>query len=266
MEVQLAIALLQRAESEFETRLAALVHRCGQQSVHRLRVSIRRTRALISSLRPWLDDRDADRCNADLQQIAIALGPARDLDVIARLLTRRITIEAGLDREQRALLRQKLADHVRQSRTRLRMALRTQKFRAVANAVVHMLRESSQTLGASDYSRSEWSARILRDVAKVERRARRAKTHDFHALRVHVKRCRYVLEALDRRTHSKPLQRLKQLHTVLGRWCDLRLVVRSLKRRGELCDVDATGVLRRAARALFKREGRRARQALAQQL
>lgn len=240
---------------------AALVHRCDERNVHALRVATRRARALLWSLRPWIDEGISVRCTRDLKGIAAELAPMRDLDVVGRFLAR-IGREAGLTAQQSRQLGARLASQRRRERRALRSLFQSAQARERTRSVCLALRRESLVRDVAGDELESWQWRILRSVAKVGRRARRSRTGDLHSLRILARRSRYALEFLGPIAPREDLQRMAELHASLGRYCDARLAATWLESGGECLGEELRKPLQRTARKIATRRARRVRKSL----
>lgn len=84
-----AVTILSSALAQFEANLPALRHSGDPESVHQMRVALRRLRAAIALLRPAVNGTALETAALRAKDIAGALGAARDWDVL------RDMIEAG---------------------------------------------------------------------------------------------------------------------------------------------------------------------------
>lgn len=240
---------------------ATLLRRCDERNVHALRVATRRARALLWSLHAWTDKGINDRCARDLKRIAAGLAPMRDLDVVARFLTRVARKATPTTRQRR-----QLADHLARERTRERRAqrawLQSAQARGRIRRVCLALRRQSLLHDVAANTMGLWQRHILRSVAKVDQRAQRVKRKNLHSLRILAKRSQYALEVLGAIAPRDDLQRMAELHASLGRYCDARLATAWLKSHRELLGDELTEPLLRAAREIARRRARRVRKSL----
>ena len=181
------------------------------ESLHDMRVAVRRARALLRAGRPLIAS-DTQMLSLELQWLGSVLGDVRDLDV---LLARLRNEAAGLDAGDRAAAGRLLRTLERQ-RTRIRRtllkALDGQRYDTLVDRFDDVLttlepRESKTTL--ESLARREFN-RLRRDVQALDE-----EPHDdaLHALRKRGKRARYAHELSGAKAVVK---RAKALQDVLG--------------------------------------------------
>lgn len=247
--------------AEIERCATALIRRCDERNIHALRVATRRARVLLWSLHPWIDEGISVQCARDLKHIAARLAPMRDLDVVARLLMR-IARKAGLTAQQSRQLHARLAGERRRERRALRSLFQSAEERERIRSACLALRRKSLVRDVAGDAIESWRRRILRGVAKVNKRARRSRTEDLHSLRIRARRSRYALEFLGAIAPRDDLQRMAELHASLGRYCDARLAATWLKGNGESLGEELRKPLQRTARKIATRRARRVRKSL----
>jgi CHAD domain-containing protein len=248
------------------------------EDLHQMRVATRRLRAFLRAGLPLLEPEWAESLRLELGWLGGALGPVRDLDVLAEHLESDAT---KLERqEQRALKRvfAHLAGERGAARATLLEALRSERYLRLLDRLEDAAREPKRGVDEPP----------LRDLAAAEfRRLRKAARaldpdppdDDLHDLRIRGKRARYAAELAETST-GKPttrfIQEAKAFQDVLGEHQDAAVAdtrVRGLLRElggpatafaiGRL--VERQGERKRAARAAFpaawKRLERRGREA-----
>lgn len=214
-----------RNRLEVLTEVAAAV--CGSEDVeyvHRIRVASRRLRSALSLFRECIPDKRYSSWRKGVRSITRALGDARDLDVQISFLQEYLegVASARLARgPQRLLLR------LRQKREKAQgsvvKSLDDFARSGIVEAMVRHLSASRETAGQAQ----EVRARAVEDVssrveevlgfeAGVDRPENR---EDLHAMRIANKRLRYVMEIfapLYEDGLAKPLQTVREFHTLLG--------------------------------------------------
>ena len=198
-----------RLEEQYEEILA---HdpgtRLGREpeAVHKFRVAVRRTRALLRSTRGMVDRVWADQLRAELGWLGRSLGGVRDLDVL--LLTLRADAEA-LDADDRAAAR-RLLSQLSSERARARGELEQVLASGRYLTLLARLEEAAQEprwagaeqpveeLAAKEFRRLETAARALGKHPSDER---------LHKTRIRAKRARYAAEVAEPAV-GKPARRL----------------------------------------------------------
>ena len=254
-------ARIRAAVSTLEHCEAALRGRCDASRVHALRVAVRRLRALLWSIKPWVRRDRYRSCTGHLKALARLLAPARDFDVIREVLLSQVTEKPGVAGSRQLLG----ADTTRQRmelRRSLRAAIRTARYEQGSRQLRELLVSPGLFRASMPTKAAPWRRRVLRDVARFDKQARCATNKDLHRIRIHAKRCRYSLEALAPDAPRKALHRLKILQTVLGSFCDARLAVKWLEGRDCLHDQSLRKRLLRTARALARQRARASLRAL----
>jgi inorganic triphosphatase YgiF len=214
--------------------------------IHQLRVGTRRLRACLALLRDAVPEEARATVAADAQWLARALGPARDLDVLAdeTLPSLRKALRDGHDAaELRAL--SAFSRRVRMARTEARAAARA----AVASPRFTRLLLATGTLAATPWlgaaegtparralaapARSfarPWLARRHRKLVQRARGLAHASIEERHQVRIAAKRLRYAAEffadLFPRRLARQYRQALTRLQDALGAQIDLQVALR----------------------------------------
>lgn len=218
------------------------------ESLHAMRVAVRRLRALLRAGKP-LSAGDTGELDARLKQLGRVLGDVRDLDVLLERLDGEAA-ELGRDDAQqaRALLRGLRSDRSR-ARRRLLTALRSDKYLSLLDDTARTLEELEPS--GEETSLDELAARAFAKVRKAVRRLPDEPTdEELHAVRKAGKRARYAAELAGRK---KLARRAKRLQDVLGEHQDS---VVSAERLRELA-AGAPPAQALAAGRLIAREGER---------
>jgi len=163
------------------------------EDLHRVRVAVRRARAILRGARPLLDEQWADSLRAELGWLGQALGPVRDLDVLLAHLRDEI---GTLDADE-AFAAERLV-HTLESeryvaRAALLEALDSNRYLALLDALgeaADQPRPSGSTVGLADLARLAFAD--LRKTAKGL--GPRPSDEQLHRLRIKTKRARYVGE------------------------------------------------------------------------
>jgi CHAD domain-containing protein len=242
---------------------ANLRRRCDRGSVHALRVALRRTRALLWSVKPWIK-RDCYRVLAQqLKSISRQLAPQRDIDVLADTLMTQVASKARLSSAEQRLLSEDIRLHRVKVRRNLLAATRSVEYRQRSRKVRELLAGGPALFRKSVPTTAvPWKKRILRGVARFDRLLHRAGRRDLHRVRIRAKRCRYSLEALGPDAPRRSLHHMKSIQTSLGCYCDARLAAEWLQLQAPLHDRALRKRLLRAARTLVKQRATAALRAL----
>jgi len=198
-----------RLEEQYEEILA---HdpgtRLGREpeAVHKFRVAVRRTRALLRSTRGMVDRVWADQLRAELDWLSRSLGSVRDLDVL--LFTLRADAEA-LDADDRAAARRllsQLSGERERARGELEQVLASGRYLTLLARLEEAAQEPRwagteqpvEELAAKEFRRLETAARALGKHPSDER---------LHKTRIRAKRARYAAEVAEPAV-GKPARRL----------------------------------------------------------
>jgi len=198
-----------RLEEQYEEILA---HdpgtRLGREpeAVHKFRVAVRRTRALLRSTRGMVDRVWADQLRAELGWLGRSLGGVRDLDVL--LFTLRADAEA-LDADDRAAARRllsQLSGERARARGELEQVLASGRYLTLLARLEEAAQEPRwagaeqpvEELAAKEFRRLETAARALGKHPSDER---------LHKTRIRAKRARYAAEVAEP-VVGKPARRL----------------------------------------------------------
>ncbi|SDP21425.1 CHAD domain-containing protein [Actinopolyspora xinjiangensis] len=192
-----------RAALDARTRVL-LAHEAGTRSgadpedLHRMRVSVRRMRAVLKAGRSWLQPGWCRELRSELGWLGRGLGPVRDLDVqLAELRERHEELDRA-EREPAARLLDELARRRESARAELLEMMRGDRYqrllRSLGEAVADGLPSS-----ADPPSGNEALYELVRNrLGKVERAVRRLddppRDEGLHALRIETKRLRYCAE------------------------------------------------------------------------
>ncbi|WP_321896737.1 CHAD domain-containing protein [Paraburkholderia heleia] len=245
--------------SEALARVAALD--AEHETLHALRVALRRLRTLLWAWRPLLGRARVEPQRAFFKRAASAAGEARDWDIALSLLG----ADGALANEGLVSARRAAGEHAQQTlrATDLKHALRD------------MLHELNRVLNTSP--RRTPLKRLARERVRVARRslarrmrrARRAKRRDYaawHEVRKGAKRLRYLLEffgsVLPRR-ESRRVKSLKKLQDRFGKLNDAVASERLIAQHREIFPDTAQAD---AALLTLRRERRRRRRKAAKLL
>lgn len=208
------------------------------ESLHQMRIGLRRLRAALAVFRAAVSDEHTDRIKAELKWMTQELGPARDLDVFAAdvLAPLRASDPAGGDMAaaQRNFDARRDAAYARAA-----AALGSSRFR---NAILDLAewietgpwnrqdedRKASRDRSVAEYARKEL-ARLRKRVKKKGIHLRQLDVAQRHRLRIRAKRLRYATEFFATTfpgettagQRSESLAALKDLQDLLGSLHDI---------------------------------------------
>ncbi len=230
------------------------------EDLHQMRVATRRARAFLRAARPLVDQEWADELRSELGWLGSALGPARDLDVLAERMRDQIE---RLGDEGAAVCG--LVDGLERKRRKARAsavdALSEDRYLALLDRLEDPKPPPTPT-GASSTLAELWWAEFVRTRRRFEKLDRESSDAELHAARIRVKRTRYAAE-LAARELGAPGERFvdaaKALQDVLGEHQDAFVAEERIRAWSE-AKPDAGD----AVRKLLKRERVRRRKARAE--
>ena len=216
------------------------------ESVHQMRVAIRRMRSLFNLIGAHYRPKTTARYERGLRQTARALGAIRDLDVLILDLQ---DYQETLSADDQAVLAQVVAmlDERRSaSRVRLNRLFDSKRYARFIRGFQRFAKRPEK--GARRLKRSE-APHQLRHVLPLllHERMARVKAYDtvlpaaddaiLHALRVEYKQLRYALEFFQPilgRSAGHFLKQVKQMQEILGRINDIAVFSEYLSRRDQM--------------------------------
>ena len=204
------------------------------ESIHRFRVAIRRLRADLRSLRPFLDDVRVRDLRSRLAELDELVRPVRDGDVMMeRLATSAARIPNPVDPEIVEAIHQRLSDNTEIARRRLFEAL-AEGGQDTLIALLLALPDSGFVHHGVDLvpAMAARNALLWRRVHKSSKAlGRQPDDEHLHRLRVLVKRSRYLAEAsepLFGKAASRRAKRAERIQRVLGEHQDSVVLSRAL--------------------------------------
>jgi triphosphatase len=217
--------------TQIETSVAALEAEPAAETLHQVRVGLRRLRAAASAFKAMLGDEQSRTVLAELKWLAGEFDGARDLDVLIDRL-----FPAGGSEAPTALLSRLLVARAA-AYERALAAVRSERFGALLSGSTAWL-TGGDWMGSDEQSAlreapvSDFAARalarLLRKAVKAGRGLRRLDTAARHAFRIRIKKLRYgaefflpVIEHAPRRRGERMLETIKALQNSLGGLNDL---------------------------------------------
>jgi CHAD domain-containing protein len=163
------------------------------EDLHRMRVGVRRLRAILRAARSLFAKRWVDGLRRELDWLGTALGEVRDLDILRADLRPRVAVLRGSDRRAgRRLLQRIDADRTR-ARHALRSALDSRRYPRLIARLERALRRPR--VDRSDVSLLGVAAEEFRKLRRAVRALPgRPSDDELHAVRIRVKRARYAAE------------------------------------------------------------------------
>jgi CHAD domain-containing protein len=217
------------------------------EGVHDLRVAMRRLRSLLATLRPVVDQPEAERLRSELRWAGHELGTARDLEVVGARLeelvaAERVELVLGA---VRARVEEHRRTHRREARMQVERLRASERYSDLQADLGTFLAGQRLELLTDDLARE----RLHRDLRRVRRRAARAEQRAgtaggnaaLHEVRKAAKRTRYAAEAMAP-VFGRPAERLadraKAVQQSLGDHRDTLLTRPQLRQLGVQAHLD----------------------------
>ena len=212
------------------------VRRDETESVHDMRVAIRRLRSTLKTFRPLWDRERARPVRDELKWLADLLGAVRDGEVMLNRLTDAIHAEPAelVVGPIAARIQQRLGTEIIEGRTHLLAGLDSQRYRDLLDAVDPLIEEAAGARVGTRKLRKR-ATRALRKADDALAAAGGSETR-LHEARKDYKRARYAAEALDAK--RKRIRRLKKAQDVLGTHQDTVVTARLLRAYGMRAHID----------------------------
>lgn len=206
-------------------------------SVHKMRVAIRRFRSLLRTHRRLADPARVRGLDTELKWLADALGEVRDLEVQNARFHRRLADLPGAHQSPAWLLAMEAEEH--RARDRVRETLLTRRYYDLLDAVDAFLAAPPLTERAGRRAEKETPKVVARSWRKMLNRYDRAaslptgqdRDTALHGTRKAAKRARYTAEAAAASLGSpaaKLARRAERLQDVLGAYNDTVVAVQRL--------------------------------------
>jgi CHAD domain-containing protein len=229
--------------------LDTAIRRDEPDSVHQMRVTVRRLRSTLQSFPAVLPKRSTRRLRAELKWLAAVLGKAREAEVLSeRLRTGLAVLPAELVMgAAQARIRVHFAPREAAARTAVLEALDSERYFALLDELDRLLDEPDRLLdepavAAAEPARDVMPTAIGKVYRRTRRRMRRAKRTPagpgrdaaLHEAGKAAKRARYAAEAAQPAVGKKArrfAKRMKKIQSVLGDHQDavnVRAVARDL--------------------------------------
>jgi CHAD domain-containing protein len=223
---------------------AAIHEHASPESLHQLRVALRRLRSLWWAYRPLLDKAENTRQRALYRFLADAAGQTRDWDILLELLA------GEPDKSGDGSHTRDVPASLLEARERALATSRTTLINADIRNVLHdALASTSKELNTAPErhalqkfatKRVRVAEKTLRERMRKASRARRRDYEALHDVRKSGKRVRYLIEffgpALDNAKHERALKHLKNLQQCFGQLNDVIASVALLRENMNLFD------------------------------
>jgi CHAD domain-containing protein len=227
------------------------------EDVHRLRVAVRRTRAVLRAARKVLDPEWSEPLRAELKWLGGSLGPRRDLDVLLQRLRKQI---AELDQPERtaaASLVETLEAEREGAQALATEALGSDRYFRLLDALEAAARGPRVRRG--EISLEKLAAREFKRLRKVAGKLDADSTDDeLHRARILGKRARYAAELAEPEAGERARRVVacaKTFQDVLGAHQDA--IVAEARLRGLLAQQAGSGAAFAAGRLVERERARR---------
>lgn len=217
-------------------RWGRLVLRDEDDSVHQMRVTVRRLRSVLATYRPLLDTEQTEPFRAELKWLAALLGDVRDAEVLRKRL-RQWSAEHGPGPSGVDALRAALTERQAVGRARLLPELDGERYRALTAAIAAA---DGLPWSGSVPGKKKLRKRVRRDWRRLAAAVDAAENADaaverrrqLHEVRKKAKRTRYTAESL-REVFGKDAERLadaaRSIQSALGDLNDTAVMIRAIE-------------------------------------
>ena len=214
-------------------RWGRLVLRDEDDSVHQMRMTVRRLRSVLATYRPLLDAERSEPLRAELKWLGALLGEVRDAEVLRKRLTRWAAQHGpgptGVD-----ALRAALAERQAQGRARLLPELDSDRYRALIAALADGVPWSEADPGKKALRkrlRRSWRRLAAAADAAAQTDEEEERRRRLHEVRKKAKRVRYAAESLGA-IFGKDAERLgkaaKSIQSTLGDLNDAAVMISTI--------------------------------------
>jgi len=230
-----------RAQVEAVLVLDGAVRRDRPDSVHGMRIAVRRLRTTLRAFGRYLDRTTADALDAELRLLGRVLGEARDSEVLGSRLDSQAGLLTGPERPGpvRRRIRTWCADQYRQAHGHAVAELDAPRYFTLVEALDRLAAAPVLRARAGRDAGPELRRVLAREQRRVGRRVSAARglppgaerDEELHAARKAAKRARYAGElaaVVAGRPARRFARRMKALQTVLGDRQDAILARRTL--------------------------------------
>ena len=236
--------------------------RADVEDIHRARSTVRRLRAVLRGIRPFLDRVWADTLREELRWFAGELASVRDIDVTLSELHSRASAIPATERPYVDSVLEPLRNARESARLRLLGTLDSARYAALSHSLesaataprLTVLEPTAEDIGSASLRKT--AARVRR---AVEGASQACTPSELHNARIVVRNGRYVAEAcapvLGKRA-GRLAKRLARMQETLGAISDATLIQNRLR---TLSVHDRTGIVVGELLALQAAEGERAR-------
>ena len=214
-------------------RWGRLVLRDEDDSVHQMRVTVRRLRSILSTYRPLLDTEQTEPLRAELKWLGALLGDVRDAEVLRSRL-RRWAAKHGPGPTGVDALRAALAERQAQGRARLLPELDGDRYCALIAAPADGLPWSGAGPGKKALRkrlRRSWRRLAAAADAAANTEDAEERRRQLHEVRKRAKRVRYAAES-SREVFGKDAERLakaaKSIQSTLGDLNDAAVMIQTI--------------------------------------
>jgi CHAD domain-containing protein len=229
------------------------------EDVHRVRVAVRRARAVLRAARPLLDTEWSEPLRAELKWLGGVLGPRRDLDVLIERLRKEIGDFEAPEREAAEQLVEMLREERDQAQAVAVEALSSTRYYRLLDELESATR--GPRVRRSDIPLSRLAGREFKRLRKRARRLTWASTDaELHRTRILSKRARYAAEFAEPdmgKRGRRVAKRFAGLQDVLGEHQDA--IVAEARLRELLAKAQGSDAAFAAGRLVERERMRRAR-------
>lgn len=235
-------------------------------SLHQMRIAIRRFRSTLSFFRDIVNGPGAEVMKAELRRLRDATGPARDLDMFVSALATLLREEFPDDREIGRFYRETLRQQAK-AKTATRKAVQSRQLRSLIMQMAGWIEVGDWRTDADALTRArqdapieifaaEKLARLRKKIRKHGQLLRELSDEQRHRLRVRVKKLRYATEFYSSLSGNKRARKRTQKMAAALRTLQDRLgaLNDAVVHRGLALEI-ARGMKTRSSKRAMKGEG-----------